>query len=183
MVRVVLSTTMASGATDRGACWRLESNSSRRRSGLRHLVFGGFLAALPAFEVATVGTRAQRSIQVNLEIGARHHHRADIATNHDYLPRLADAALLEGQRLTHAAVGRNGRNGPVNLRTAQAGRDVLAVRQHGHIAAVVDGGREHVQAARLRPVGPPRLRPEMRTPLERATQVIARYMTPVSKYR
>ena len=99
-----------------------------------------FLAACLALKITPPGALCQAGIEVNLQLGVRQHHGADIPPDHHHAATFADASLLDAHRLAHAEIRRHGRYGLLDLGPPDVPGEVLAVGQHGNVAAIVKGG-------------------------------------------
>ncbi len=73
----------------------------------QHLLEIGLLAARQLLPIASIRPLPHAGIQIDLEIGVRHDHCADIAAHHHHTAGLPDAPLLQRHRRPHAAVGRH----------------------------------------------------------------------------
>ena len=88
----VVSMTMASGATESGDAARVESLRSRSASARRD--FGQARALRRVRRIGGAAARAllRRRIEIDLHVGLREHHRADVTSFHH------DAAVLAERR-------------------------------------------------------------------------------------
>ena len=97
------------------------------------------------------------------------------------MPRLRDAPLLDAHRRVDARIGRTGPNGSLDLaHRLHVPGDVLAIRQHSNIAAVIDGRGLDFKPHLLGQCRDPSLVIDRNAAVS-ATAATARYMTPVSK--
>ena len=180
MLRPVVSTTIASGAAARGACWRVRVILVPAPHILDHLLELHLLAARLALKVAAPGAFRQAGVQVNLEIGVRQDHGADVAPDHHDATALADAPLLEAHRLAHAAIRRHRRHGLLDSRAGgcprRCPRRRPAPSRRDRLRSSAAAPRSHLLGQR----GHRRLIGDGNTTAS-ATAATARYITPVSK--
>ena len=88
--------------------------------------------SLRAADVRGIGGAASgpfrgRGIEVDLHVGRREHHRANVAAVHHHAAVTADHALPIHQHVAHRRNARDNGRGLVDVRRADVGGDVVAV--------------------------------------------------------